>query len=311
MTLAALALVPALISQSPSDAPGWRAAAPLEEPRAGVAAAVADGLIYAVGGSGLLAPVEDVDAYDPADQTWFSLQPLPTALERMGVAALSGRVYAAGGYTEDSPTEPVARMWVYDIPEDAWAEAQPMPAPRANFSLVAADGRLFALGGTGEGAGAATVFDASKNGWRTIGPEPLEERRGATALALDGRIFVIGGLSGAEPLARVDIFDIETEAWTAGPALPGARYGHAAAVVDGRIHVAGGRDGSNATLASHLVLDPAIGEWSEAAALPAPRSAAAGAGLPGEFYVIGGGAGGGFFAPFTAMDSVDVHRLER
>lgn len=308
-SFAAVMAAQTAVIATPSDS--WRAAASLESPRAGVMATVSDDLIYAAGGSGLLAPIDEFDSYDPETDSWQGLQALPKALERMGVAALGGRIYAAGGYTKESPTEPIAEMWVYDPSGDVWTEAPKMPAPRANFSLTGADGKLYAVSGTGEGAGQVTVFDPAKNGWRDIGDEPVDGRRGAAAVTLDHDIYLIGGVSDDGGMARVDIFDTESETWRKGPALPGARFGYAVAVVDGAIHVAGGRASSDATLNDHLVLDPGASEWREAAPLPTPRSAAAGAGYDGEFYVIGGGAGGGFFAPFTAMDAVDVFTSEK
>jgi len=307
-TLVSLGAV--VMAQSPDAAASsdWRAAASLESPRAGVAATVSDDLIYAAGGSGLLAPIEDFDEYDPAADSWRGLQPLPMALERMGLAALDGRIYVAGGYTKDSPTDPIDDVWIYDPSEETWTDSPAMPAARANFTLVETGGKLYAVGGSGEGAGVVSVYDPAKNGWREAGEEPVADRRGAAAVALNGDIYVIGGVGESGGLSRVDIFDAENETWREGPALPGARYGHAAAIVGGRIHVAGGRASSDATLRDHLILDAATGQWAEGAPLPTPRSAAAGAAHDGEFYVIGGGAGGGFFAPFTAIDSVDVFK---
>ena len=69
-TLVSLGAV--VMAQSPEAAAAsdWRDAASLESPRAGVAATVSDGLIYAAGGSGLLAPIEDFDEYDPVADSW-------------------------------------------------------------------------------------------------------------------------------------------------------------------------------------------------------------------------------------------------
>jgi hypothetical protein len=60
------------------------------------------------------------------------------------------------------------------------------------------------------------------------------------------------------------------------------------------------------TLADHLALID--GAWTERAAMPSARTEAAAATLDGEIWLIGGGAGSGFFAPFTAVETVDVIR---
>ena len=86
------------------------------------------------------------------------------------------------------------------------------------------------------------------------------------------------------------------------------RSGAAVAVLDRRIHLLGGRgpDGRE-TLQAHVSWQPGEDAWRDETPLPAPRTGGGAAVLEGEIYLIGGGAGGGFLAPFTALDTTDVY----
>jgi N-acetylneuraminic acid mutarotase len=307
----------------------WRPSAELPDPRAGLAAVELNGRIYAAGGSGLTEPNSTVEFFDPSTLQWRDTSALPRGLERFGMAALNGRIYAAGGYAlgnrsdrsgnefstqsnefvrlDLEPLGPINEMWSMDPAEGTWLRETSMPGPKASFQLLALNDRLYAVGGE-DGLDGVFVFDPQTRLWDIL-PAPAEvSRRGAAAVVLDGRIYLIGGVDNGTTTGRVDIFDPATGNWTIGPALPAPRAGHAAAVLDGAIHVVGGRsEGLNSTLDSHLRLDPDTGGWGEAASLQTPRTDAAAVSVNGELMVIGGGAGGGFFAPFTAIGATEIY----
>lgn len=86
------------------DREHWRSAAPLPRPRSAGAFVVLDGkIIYAggeckPGGEPFTSNAfDDVDAYDPETDSWFSLAPLPGARHAFGAAAVDGVAYFAGG----------------------------------------------------------------------------------------------------------------------------------------------------------------------------------------------------------------------
>ncbi|WP_421786298.1 Kelch repeat-containing protein [Hyphobacterium sp.] len=309
----------------------WRPSANLPDPRAGLAAAELNGRVYAAGGSGLTEPNNTVEVFDPSTMQWRELSGLPRGLERFGFAALNGRLYAAGGYALGDPGEnrgnefaqspdfvrfdvdplgPRNEMWSMDPTDGSWLRETSMPGPKASFQLLALDGRLYAVGGE-DGLDGVFVFNPENRLWDIL-PAPAEiARRGAASVVLNGRIYMIGGVDDGATTGRVDIFDPASGDWTIGPALPAPRAGHAAAVLDGEIHVMGGRsEGLNATLASHLRLDTDRGSWIEDAPLQTPRTDAAAVSLNGELMIIGGGAGGGFFAPFTAIGATEIYSPE-
>lgn len=305
----------------------WRPSAELPEPRAGLAAVELDGRVYAAGGSGLTEPNSNVDVYDPSTMRWREIRSLPRGLERFGFAALNGRLYAAGGYAAGNgnesrtsefrqssdfvrldldPLGPSNEMWSMNPADGEWLRETAMPGPKASFQLLALNGRLYAVGGE-DGLEGVFVFNPENRLWDILSSPAEIARRGAASVAFDGRIYMIGGVDDGITTGRVDIFDPETGNWTIGPALPEPRAGHAAAVLNGQIHVLGGRsEGLTSTLDSHLRLDTDRDAWVEETALRTPRTDAAAVSLNSELMIIGGGAGGGFFAPFTAIGATEI-----
>ncbi|MBI1264168.1 MAG: hypothetical protein GC187_05490 [Alphaproteobacteria bacterium] len=284
----------------------WRPGPRLETARAGLAGVVHDGVIYAAGGAGLVEPRNDFEALAPDDGAWRARAPLPLGLERFAMASAHGRIWIAGGYSSESGGEPIAEAWSYDPEADVWQGEPAMPGAKASFTLIEADGRLYAVGGE-DGATDLYVLDLEAGEWSTLSAPIETARRGGAAVRLDDEIWLAGGSRDGETSARVDIYDLAAGEWRRGPDLPRPRAGHAMVALNGAIHILGGRSSDmRQTLRDHLVLDPGASAWRQGAVLPSTRTEAAAVALGGEIWLIGGGAGAGFFAPFTAVDSVEI-----
>jgi hypothetical protein len=290
----------------------WETAARLDAPRAGLGVAVIGDHIYAAGGAGLTQPRDEFESYDAEIDRWFGETPLPRGLERFGIAALNGRVYAAGGFAmggfdpENEAVGPSAKMWSWSPEGGVWQSEVAMPEARADFSLLTLDGHLYAVGGLLNET-SLFIFDPDEKAWDTIDVPDGVTRRAAASVVADNRIYIIGGITGGTTSARVDIYDPQTDHWSRGPDLPDARSGVAAAFTAGRLHIFGGRGADQrTTLTSHSTLQPGNAQWQAATDLPSPRTGAAAAVLDNGIYIIGGGSGGGFFAPFTALDSTEI-----
>eukprot|EP00312_Isochrysidales_sp_CCMP1244_P040906 CAMPEP_0202765160 /NCGR_PEP_ID=MMETSP1388-20130828/27584_1 /ASSEMBLY_ACC=CAM_ASM_000864 /TAXON_ID=37098 /ORGANISM="Isochrysis sp, Strain CCMP1244" /LENGTH=58 /DNA_ID=CAMNT_0049433703 /DNA_START=1 /DNA_END=175 /DNA_ORIENTATION=+ len=57
------------------------------------------------------------------------------------MAVLDGKLYAVGGYDDDSSVER------YDLATNAWEAVAPLPSARINHAMAALDGKLYAIGG--------------------------------------------------------------------------------------------------------------------------------------------------------------------
>ncbi|MDF1769540.1 kelch repeat-containing protein [Maricaulis sp.] len=297
----------ALVAGPVSAQGGWETAARLDASRAGLGVVVHEGRIYAAGGSGLTDPRDEFESYDLELDRWFPETPLPRGLERFGMASINDRIYVAGGYARgEDGVAPSAGVWSWSFAGNIWQSEAAMPAAKADLALVAFGDALYAFGGLNDD-GNAFVFDPEARSWDTLEAPADVTRRGMAAAVIEGRIYLAGGRLDGETVTRFDVFDPETGAWARLPDLPSPRSGAAVAVLDGRIHLLGGR-GADAreTLQTHVSWQPGDTAWREEAMLPAPRTGGGAAVLDHEIYLIGGGSGGGFLAPFTALDTTDV-----
>lgn len=145
----------------------------------------------------------------------------------------------------------------------------------------------------------AAIASACGGGGGTAGPEPAPEPAppplpaGWTRLAdmpagvakfgvtaLNGRLYVLGGY---DTRATVWVYDIASNTWSAGPALPRATDNVAAAATVDRVWAIGGEAG-----AALQAFDPVAGTWALAPNAPAVRFAAAAGVLAGRLHVAGG-----------------------
>jgi N-acetylneuraminic acid mutarotase len=80
----------------------WTAMPSMPTPRGGLAVGVNDGILYAVGGQlpdiqpGDTAP-KTLEAYNPATNTWTTLEPMPTGRTLLAAGVVNGILYAVGG----------------------------------------------------------------------------------------------------------------------------------------------------------------------------------------------------------------------
>ncbi|HYK87865.1 MAG TPA: kelch repeat-containing protein [Acidobacteriota bacterium] len=110
------------------------------------------------------------------------------------------------------------------------------------------------LTGTSFTASDGTVFSAPP--WQDVKPLGTP-RRSHAAVALSGKIYVIGGLdSDMKSLSSVEIYDPAGDTWTAGVPLPVAMFRHTAEVVAGKIYVIP----SNGS--AIRIFDPGTNTWS-------------------------------------------------
>ena len=198
-------------------------------------------------------------------------------------------------------------------PSQGAAETPPIPALTTSTLTIASVVPWFATGmqtdlltvtASGQGgvqAQARLLTMASlASGYADLAP--LAAGRGTSdhALVYDGgKLFKIGGRS-AGVKAWLDIYDIASGTWSAGPDMPGPRTWIDAVAIGGRVYVAGGW--STYAQSTLYIYDPASNSWSAGAPMPQPRFAYAGVALGGKYYVIGGTSGSAYQKTLWAYD---------
>ena len=222
----------------------WSAGPSMPSVRYSLAAAVAGGVIYAIGGYNG-GNTNAVEAFDPQVGFWVSKSPLPTA--RNGLAAVTGpdgKIYAMGGDVQGGG-ENVATVEIYDPSTNTWTPGPSMPSVRSGFkATLGTTGLIFVIGGGSNGSILSSVDALNPvNGvWTSRAPMSVARSSAGQSLASDGRIFVIGGHLGFGLLTNsVEAYSPSTNTWSLQPSLSAARSDLAAETgLDGRIYAMGG-----------------------------------------------------------------------
>jgi non-specific serine/threonine protein kinase len=121
--------------------------------------------------------------------------------------------------------------------------------------------------------------------WVSLAAMPTPRTEVAAAVAT-GRIVVVGGFVPGGTAATVEIYEVASDEWSAGPDLPVAVNHAMAASLDGEVYVFGGTLGDGEVSDAAFVLRD--GTWQPLARLPEPRTAGGAAVAGGLIYVVGG-----------------------
>jgi len=236
------------------------------------------------------------------EDSWVSLEPMPTIRRDLGVAVVNGKIYAIGGRNDSGR---ISTNEEYNPATNTWTAKAPMPTPRSDFGIAVVQNKIYCIGGivdydwSGHGKGVLTcvneVYDPETDTWENKTAMPTERQR-PLANAVNGRIYVIGGFQYRDlppPQTTIDlnvneVYDPDTDSWTTKAPILNASYGPASTSLDDKIYVISGFQ-SKLT----QIYDTELDTWSQGAAIPT-AVALAGAGAttgemaPKRIYVIGG-----------------------
>lgn len=226
------------------------------------------GKIYAFGGfaypqSGAAAwvPIDNAWEYDPANDSWRALAPLPTKRGSPVAVTVGERMYVIGGTTNAPgqsavhPARPHVSLGTveeYDPTSNTWRARASMPTPRNHAVGGAANGKVYVIGGrvggafiTGPSSNTDIVeeYDPAADAWSYRAKMPTP-RSAMAAGVHEGRIYVSGGeYQDARMMATfraLEAYDPARNAWAVLPSMPTARHGLAAGVVGNRLHMVSG-----------------------------------------------------------------------
>ena len=179
--------------------------------------------------------------------------------------------------------------------EKSWQEVdmQNEPTARHENAFVEADGKFYLIGGRGERP--VDIYDPETKTWRQGQSPPLEMHH-FQAVAHEGKVYVMGALTGGypdeQPIPNIYIYDPASDSWTKGPEIPeGRRRGAAGAFVhDGKFYLVNGiQNGHTNGYVSWLdMYDPASGEWTKLADAPHQRDHVQAAVVDNKIVVAGG-----------------------
>ena len=93
------------------------------------------GKLYVSGGHDGNSPLSSAEVFDPQTQTWAPIAPMSTEREDVMVAAVQGKLYAAGGDNRNAST--LTSVEAYDPQQNCWEAVASMSFTH-DFGAVAA-----------------------------------------------------------------------------------------------------------------------------------------------------------------------------
>jgi len=251
----------------------------------------------------LLVSLPNIAAVRAVEDSWTTLEPLPTIRRDLGVAVVNGKIYAIGGRNDGNY---LSTNEEYDPETNTWTTKTPMPTPRSDFGIAVVNDKIYCIGGIidfdwsghGEGILCAVneVYDPLTDTWENKTSMPTKRQR-PTANVVNGKIYLIGGFQyhdsyysnyGTIELDVNEVYDPETDSWTTKTSIPITPSNPASATIDNKIYVIGGFQSD-----LNQIYDPESDSWSQGAPIPtavalAGAGATSGEMAPKRIYVIGG-----------------------
>ena len=199
-------------------------------------------------------PLKHILIYSPETDLWTIGDeiPLPRRRGGSGVSLFNNKMYISGGITQGHMTGTVPWFDEYDPKTGTWQILPDMPNKRDHFQSAIIQHKLYAAGGRKTSVKTKHIFDLvvnevdiydfTMNKWTTaVSPLPTG-RAGNTTIAVDNKLWVIGGESATQKVAHneVEIFSVLENKWLKGPSLITGRHGTGAAIVDDVLWTASG-----------------------------------------------------------------------
>ena len=287
--------------------PHWDDLAPIAGgPTQENAVVALDGEVFTIGGFDDVADIlADVEAYDPATDTWRTAASLPNPRHHANAAVVGGKIYVVGSLAGNGfAAQP--DVYVYDPVDDNWDVGQLMPGgtERGGSAVGVIGTKIYIAGGYRQGAVSDfSSYDTTNSNWDALPPVP-GNRDHLVGGALGGIMYVICGRAGSISgvTDSVDAFDPSTNTWTSRAAMPTPRAGCMASLLGGRFFVFGG-EGNTASPVGIFdnveAYDPASDTWETFAPMVTPRHGTGAATVGNAIYVPGGATTQAFGAVAT------------
>ena len=234
----------AMATSAPAAPLRWQNLAAMPTARSGLAVAVYQNKIYAIGGETAADVTGVMEQYDVATNDWITLKSKPLPVTDTKAAVIGGQVYIPGGRLASGDL--TNSLESYDLGQNLWKKHAALPVALSGYALVAYEGKLYMFGGwDGRKFLASTYeYDPEQDAWTVRTPMPTARAFAGAAIA-GGSIYVIGGTAGGKALAVNQEYVPEhdtgaTNPWASRSPIPEARSAMGLASIADTIYVVGG-----------------------------------------------------------------------
>jgi plastocyanin len=181
------------------------------------ATVLTDGRVLIAGGYGT-GPLSSAEIYDPAANTWTTVQPMAHPRWQQSATRLSdGRVLVVSG----QPDAFTLTAEIYDPTDNTWSPTGNLAAAHGWGTLtVLPSGQVLVAGGSSASDSTATLerYDPATNGWTTLAPMATARTADVAVALKDGELLVAGGFDVRKQdyLRSVEIYNPASNTWRAG-----------------------------------------------------------------------------------------------
>ena len=288
---------------TPTDDCTWNALANSNLSKVEAQSVKVNGKLYVL--AGFLAGLKITEAteiYDPINNTWSNGAPMPIPVTHMGAVAVDDEIWIITGFKGNHPGVATDAVQIYNTTTNSWSVGPALPNPRGSGAAVYSNGKIHFFGGllpdrkTDVGEHYILDVNDQSSGWITAAPMP-NPRNHLSGAAVNGLIYAIGGQfghdGGVEDQQFLDVYDPQTDNWSAAADLPSKRshFEPGTIVHNGKIIIVGGRRGGF-FFDDVTQYDPISNSWSELCELPSALLAPSAKVFGDQLIVANGGEGG-------------------
>ena len=156
----------------------WAKRADMPTRRDGIATAVIDDTIYAIGGNGWPQvgaggpALGTIEVYEPRVNRWRKRSEMPNLRKNFVISVIADKIYLIGGYAVGAHGvrgERLTSTEVYDPATKRWRlVSTPTPPTLHPFSTATINGRIYAFGGTTEDGEFSPTVEVFDTGFRAV-----------------------------------------------------------------------------------------------------------------------------------------------
>jgi N-acetylneuraminic acid mutarotase len=177
---------------------------------------------------------------------------MPAAVSSNATASLKGgfELFSMMGVGPKKTWDDVTnKVYVMTLAHAKWHEGRPVPgvAGRLGASAAGAKAQIVLMGGYVVDAQGNEIIVPDVNvyveqrRWNRGADIPVPVERAVVGVEHDRFVYLIGGRSANGPVNNVQVYDVETNAWTQAPPFPGTPvFGLAGGLADGSIVIVDG-----------------------------------------------------------------------
>lgn len=160
--------------------------------------------------NGYLSNKMQIYEYRPSDHSlWTGTALAPYTDHRWGAVTVAGNnLYVIGGYRQNYSSKVYGNTLRYDLGAATWAQSVgALNTPRYCAKAVTLDGEVIVLGGEDVVRELRDVeaYSETTRTWRVL-PSMFNARSHFAAVVVNGKVYVVGGVSGGTTLGSVEVY---------------------------------------------------------------------------------------------------------